>query len=130
MKNNIINKIKYLYYIIFALLIILYLFPGSLIGFFIYSDFERQPELISISTGTFLNHTIYFFVLTFIALSARTKYNYVFTNLYLIFLLAIFLEFLHNFIPNRAFELYDLLANVFGVSLGLTFFKIIKWIRF
>ena len=47
MKNNIFEVIKYTYYLSFIALLILYLFPGSLIGFFLYNDFGKQPTLIS-----------------------------------------------------------------------------------
>ena len=47
MKNIVFSLIKYLYYFSFTAMIILYLFPGSLIGFLLYEDFARQPDLIA-----------------------------------------------------------------------------------
>ena len=45
MKNNIFEVIKYTYYLSLIVLLILYLFPGSLIGFFLYGDLGKQPNL-------------------------------------------------------------------------------------
>ena len=41
MKNNVLKLIKYLYYFSLIALLILYLFPGSLIGYFFYGDFGK-----------------------------------------------------------------------------------------
>ena len=41
-----IRIVRYLYYFSLIGLLILYLFPGSLIGYFFYGDFERQPDMI------------------------------------------------------------------------------------
>ena len=57
MKNTIFEVIKYTYYLSLIVLLILYLFPGSLIGFLLYSDLGKQPNLISNPIGTSINHT-------------------------------------------------------------------------
>ena len=60
MKNNIFETIKYIYYLSLIVLLLLYLFPGSLIGFFLYNDLGKQPNLISNPIGTSINHLIFF----------------------------------------------------------------------
>jgi len=46
MKINFLKLIKYLYYLTLIVMLILYLFPGSLIGHLLYGDFGKQPDLI------------------------------------------------------------------------------------
>ena len=104
-------------------LIIFYLYPGSLIGFFLYSDSSIQPQI----TRDFLissNHFYVFIILSIsgiIAYNKTTRINVLITYL---FLLSIILEFFHIIIPNRNFELSDLFGNFLGVVLTLTFYKI------
>ena len=115
MKNNVLKLIKYLYYFSLITLLILYLFPGSLIGYLLYSDLGKQPNIIDNPIGTSINHFFYFMYLTILAVICNLKQDQVFTNFYFIFSISIFLEVSHYIIPNRAFEYYDLLANVAGV---------------
>ena len=66
-----IRIIRYLYYFSLLGLLILYLFPGSLIGYFFYGDLGRQPDLIPNPLGTSINHALAFFYLTIIGLVAH-----------------------------------------------------------
>ena len=115
MKNNVLKLIKYLYYFSLIALFILYLFPGSLIGYFLYGDLGKQPNLVDSPIGTSINHFFYFMYLTILAVICNLKQTRVFTNFYFIFSISVLLEVSHYIIPNRAFEYYDLLANVAGV---------------
>ena len=126
MKNNVLKLIKYLYYFSLIALFVLYLFPGSLIGYFMYEDLGKQPDLIQNPIGTSINHLFCFMYLTTLAVISNLKQIQIFTNLYFILFISIFLEISHYFIPNRAFELYDLLANIAGVLIVFLFKKLIK----
>ena len=126
MKNNVIKLIEYLYYFSLITLFILYLFPGSLIGYFFYGDLGKQPNLVDNPIGTSINHLFCFMYITTLAVICNLKQIRIFTNLYFIFFISIFSEVLHYFIPNRAFEYIDLFANVSGVLIILLFKKIIK----
>ena len=105
------------------ILIIFYLYPGSLLGFFLYNDSSIQPQI----TRDFLissNHFYVFIILSIsgiIAYNKTTRINVLITYL---FLLSIILEFSHIIIPNRNFELSDLFGNFLGVVLVITFYKI------
>ena len=105
------------------ILIIFYLYPGSLLGFFLYNDSSIQPQI----TRDFLissNHFYVFIILSIsgiIAYNKTTRINVLITYL---FLLSIILEFFHIIIPNRNFELSDLFGNFLGVVLVITFYKI------
>ena len=126
MKNNVLKMIKYLYYFSLMALFILYLFPGSLIGYFLYGDLSKQPNIVETPIGTSVNHFFYFVYLTIIAVIINSKQNQFFTNFYFIFSISILLEASHYIIPNRAFEYYDLLANTAGVLLVFLLRKVIK----
>ncbi len=125
MKNNVLKMVGYLYYFSLIALFILYLFPGSLIGYFFYGDLGKQPNLVDNPIGTSINHLFCFMYITTLAVICNLKQIRIFTNLYFIFFISIFLEISHYFIPNRAFELYDLLANMIGVILISLLKKII-----
>ena len=118
------NKILILgFHTINIILIIFYLYPGSLLGFFLYNDSSIQPQI----TRDFLissNHFYVFIILSIsgiIAYNKTTRINVLITYL---FLLSIILEFFHIIIPNRNFELSDLFGNFLGVVLVFTFYKI------
>tara|TARA_B100000886_G_scaffold333171_1_gene286769 strand:+ start:725 stop:1117 length:393 start_codon:yes stop_codon:yes gene_type:complete len=126
MKNTIFEVIKYSYYLSLIALVILYLFPGSLVGFLLYGDLGKQPNFISNPIGTSINHMIFFFylgILSFIILIKDKKLIFSFPFL---FCVSILFELLHIIIPNRAFELNDLLANSFGVIFAFFIFKLMK----
>ena len=116
---NFFSKYKFIFYLSNLILLVLYLFPGSLLGCFLYNDCQLQPQL----TKDFLvstNHLYAFGLLSIIGLFTYKNSNKLnFLNLYLI-LLSIILEILHIFIPVRSFELSDLFGNLLGVSIVLT----------
>ncbi len=126
MKNYVLKLIKYLYYFSLIALFILYLFPGSLIGYFFYGNLAKQPNLVDNPIGTSINHLFFFMYLTTLAVICNLKQIRVLTSFYFIFSISIFLEISHYFIPNRAFELYDLLANMFGVIIIFLLRKLFK----
>ena len=47
-----IRIVRYLYNFSLTGLLILYLFPGSLIGYFLYGDLGKQPDIIPNPIGT------------------------------------------------------------------------------
>ncbi len=126
MKNIFLKFIEYLCYLSFIVLFILYLYPGSLIGYFLYGDLGKQPDLIDNPIGTSINHFFSFMFLTTLAVICNLKKKRILTNIYFIFFVSIFLEILHYVIPNRAFEFYDLLANVAGVLVIVLLSKVTR----
>jgi VanZ family protein len=115
MKNNILKLIIYLYYLTLVVLLIIYLFPGSIIGYFLYADINKQPSLVNNPIGTSINHFFYFTYLTFLGLIYSSSKKRFINSFLFLFVLSVFLELFHFFIPNRAFELNDLLSNSMGV---------------
>ena len=129
MKNSIFIITKYFYHISIVVLFILYLFPGSLIGYFLYGDYGKQPDLVSNPIGNSINHLIYFMWLTILASIIGKKIKNFFYNIFFIFLISILLELLHIVIPNRAFEYNDLFANFIGALIGLSIYKIFSCLK-
>ena len=127
MKNSILNSLKVLFYFSLIILIILYLFPGSLIGYFLYGNLGQQPNLITNPIGTSINHFICFSYITLLAIIVRSKEKNIFNSYKIILFFSCILEISHLIIPNRAFELYDLIANTTGVIMILLFNNLIQW---
>ena len=126
MKNIFFSTLKYLFYFSFIILLILYLFPGSLIGYILYGDLGQQPDFISNPIGTSINHLVFFFYLSILGFIFRSNQRKFINSFSFLFLISIILELLHHFIPNRAFELNDLYANSLGVMLAFLIFKFFK----
>jgi VanZ family protein len=126
MKNNILKFTIYLYYLSLIILLILYLFPGSIIGYMLYGDLGTQPNFVKNPIGTSINHFFYFFFLTFLGLIYNLKKQKFINSFFFLFFCSIFLECTHFIIPNRAFELNDIIANSTGVVIIYFLFKIKK----
>ena len=111
---NFFSKYKFIFYLCNFILIILYLFPGSLLGCYIYNDCKIQPQITAnyiVST----NHLYAYIVLSIIGfLTFANSRKNILLLLYLIFL-SITLEIFHLFIPERTFQWSDLFGNLLGV---------------
>jgi len=115
------KMLKNSFYFVNIILIIFYLYPGSIFGCFLYDDCYIQPQI----TRDFFvssNHVYVFFIFSFLGyLSFSKKLKKI---IYYLILLSIVLEILHIIIPNRGFEVADLLGNLLGVVLSLILFKL------
>ena len=127
MKNTIFKLTEYVYYFSLLVLLILYLFPGSLIGYLLYGNLGQQPDFVANPIGTSINHLIFFSYITVLAITVRLRVKNIFTNYLVILFISCVLEILHLIVPNRAFEFYDLIANVTGVVIILLINYFIKW---
>jgi len=126
MKNTILKLLEYIYYFSLVILLILYLFPGSLIGYILYGNLEQQPNLIPNPIGTSINHLIFFSYITILVLIIRQKVKNILTDYKIILFISFILEILHFIIPNRAFEFYDLIANMLGVLIIILIKRFLK----
>jgi len=129
MKNTIFKLTEYVYYFLLIVLLILYLFPGSLIGYFLYGNLGQQPNFIVNPIGTSINHLIFFTCLSFIGSIIRLKIKSFFNSFTFLLSISIILELFHLIIPNRAFEFFDLFANSAGVVIAFLLLISIKKIR-
>ena len=111
---NFFLKYKFIFYLFNIILIFIYLFPGSILGFLINNNIHKHPKITTdfiIST----NHLYCFLILSIVGfLTFRKKKQIKILSIYLIFL-SIILELSHIIIPNRGFEFSDLFGNLLGV---------------
>ena len=111
---NFFSKYKIFFYLINLTLIILYLFPGSLLGCIFLDNCKVQPQI----TSDFIISTNHFYAFSFITVFGYLTYfkskKLTLVIYYLIFI-AIVLEVLHIVIPERSFEFTDLFGNILGV---------------
>ena len=116
---------KFIFHIANILLIVFYLFPGSITGCLLYNDCKTQPQL----TPDFIVSSNHVYVFTIISLLGFVTYakDKVFKIIVAyFFFIAIFLELAHIIIPGRSFEVKDLGGNIFGVVISLVIFLIFK----
>ena len=122
------NKLKNFFRIGFyssnIILIIFYLFPGSILGCFLYNDCYIQPQI----TQDFIvsaNHVYAFILLTSLGLFSFHNTEKINFLIFYLFLLSIILELFHIIIPVRAFEMSDLFGNILGVILVVFIYKVV-----
>lgn len=122
MFNKFFSYLKKIFYLANVVLIVLYLFPGSILGWILYKDAGLQPQI----TSDFIvssNHVYAFITLSLLGYITyeREKLNLLFVYL---FFISISLELMHIIIPNRGFEFSDLFGNVVGVLIIYSYWKI------
>jgi|TARA_B110000438_G_scaffold303749_1_gene366978 hypothetical protein len=125
-KNNYFITLKSLFHIVNFLLIIFYLYPGSIFGYLIHGDFNIQPQITNDIFNISSNHIYIFIVISLLGLFAYYK-NYLFkVMLFYLFFISIFLELMHLVIPQRGFEIRDLVGNITGIIVSIIIIKIFK----
>ena len=110
-----IKFLKYIFHISVLFLIIISLYPGSLLGYFFYGDWGQQPNLIKNPFGTTINHFIYYVYVSLLGFFLYLKNQNFQRLVYSLFFLSVILEGFHFIIPNRSFQLGDLIGNILGV---------------
>ena len=124
-----IKFIKIIFNISLIFLITISLSPGSLIGYLLYGDLSQQLDVIKNPFGTSINHFIYYAYVSFLGFFLYLK-NQIFQKLVNgLFLLSVILEVLHFIIPNRSFQLSDLIGNILGVLVAYFAVKIYLLLR-
>ena len=119
------SNYKIVFYSINFSLIILYLFPGSLIGQVLYGSKKIQPQI----TSDFIissNHFYVFVLVSIIGFLTFIKKNQIKTLVLYLILLSIFLELLHLLIPERTFQWSDIFGNLIGVVVVILIRNLIK----
>tara|TARA_Y100000590_G_scaffold432396_1_gene548378 strand:+ start:2225 stop:2620 length:396 start_codon:yes stop_codon:yes gene_type:complete len=127
--SKFITFLKYIFYISIILLVVLNLFPGSLIGLLFYGDSSQQPNLIENPFGTSINHFIAYFYVSILGLVLYLKTEKFQRLVYGLFFLSIILEILQIVIPNRTFQVYDLVGNFIGVLVAYFLVKIYMQVK-
>ena len=118
------NFFKIGFYFANIVLMIFYLYPGSILGCFLYNDCYVQPQI----TQDFIvsaNHVYAFILLTSLGLFSFHNTEKINFLIFYLFLLSIILELFHIIIPNRGFEMSDLFGNILGVILVVFIYKVV-----
>jgi VanZ family protein len=124
-----IKLLKFIFHISTLFLIIISLYPGSLLGYLLYGDLSQQPDIIKNPFGTTINHFIYYAYVSLLGFFLYLK-NQSFQKLvYGLFILSVILEVLQFIIPNRSFQLGDLIGNILGVLVAFFVVKIYLLLR-
>ena len=111
---NFFSKFKIFFYVINLLLIILYLFPGSLFGCIFFDNCEVQPQI----TSDFIissNHFYAFGLVTILGYFTFLNSEKLKLVLYYLLVISVLLEVFHIVIPERSFQWSDLFGNLLGV---------------
>ena len=117
--------IKWIFHIFNTLFLVLYLYPGSILGYLIYDNLNKQPQ-ITVDLLVSSNHVYTFFLLSFLGFLSFYKNSKKNIIIYL-FSISIFLEISHLIIPNRRFQFEDLFGNMIGIILSIVIFNIINY---
>ena len=129
--------LKFIFYISVVLLIVISLYPGSLLGLLLYGDLGMQPNLAEnpyftpipshlYTYASIFNHFIIYFYVSILGLYLYLRSHNFQKIVYGLFFLSIFLEVLQFIVPRRAFEIYDISANFAGVLVAYCLLKIYK----
>ena len=109
-------------------LIILYLYPGSVLGWLIYNDFQKQPQITSDFLIFSSNHIYAFIILSILGVISSTDKKNKILFIYL-FSISIVLELCHALIPKRSFEYSDLFGNLLGVLIIFILFNLYSFLK-
>ena len=119
------SNYRIIFYSLNILLITLYLFPGSLVGWIIYGNKKIQPQI----TPDFIissNHFYVFILISVIGFLSFKNQNQIKNLIIYLVLLSLILEIFHLFIPERSFQLSDLFGNFLGVIVVIFVRKLIN----
>ena len=110
------------------ILIIFYLYPGSIFGCYLYNNCYVQPQItknfiFSSKYSISSNHVYVFIILSFLGMLAYHGSNKVKFLIIYLFSLSIILELFHLIIPNRGFEGSDLFGNILGVTIVIIIYN-------
>ncbi len=112
---NFFSKFKIFFYVINLLLIILYLFPGSLFGCIFFDNCKVQPQITSDFLQISSNHFYAFGLVTILGYFTFLNSEKLKLVLYYLLVISVLLEVFHVVIPERSFQWSDLFGNLLGV---------------
>ena len=122
-----ISYLRILFHILTLLLIILSLYPGSILGFLLYGDSRLQPQITKDFLYISSQHLyVYGLVATLCFFSYLRDKKFKLVVIYLFFL-SIILEVLHLVISERSFQTSDLASNILGVLIAYIVVLIYKF---
>ena len=112
---NFFSKFKIFFFVINLLLIVLYLFPGSLPGCIFFDNCKVQPQITSDFFFISSNHFYAFGLVTILGYFTFLNAEKLKLALYYLLAISVLLEVFHIVIPERSFQWSDLFGNLLGV---------------
>ena len=109
-------------------LILIYLYPGSILGQLIHDDIQKQPKLSTDFLIFSSNHVYAFMAVSLLGVISYNNEKITILLIYLFFI-SIVLELCHVLIPERSFQYKDLFGNLFGVILIFILFKLYNFFK-
>ena len=112
---NFFSKFKIFFYVINLLLIILYLFPGSLLGCVFFDNCKVQPQITSDFLQISSNH---FYAIGLVTILGYITFLYsekLKLVLYYLLVISVLLEVFHIVIPERSFQWSDLFLSLIHI---------------
>ena len=111
------------------ILIMFYLYPGSILGCYLYTNCNIQPQItpnFTIYSNYWIssNHIYAFAILSAMGIFAYGNAKKIKLLIIYLFLLSIILEIFHLIIPNRGFEWSDLFGNILGLLFVIVIYRV------
>ena len=116
--NKSFKILRLFFHILNFAVIVLYLYPGSILGLLIYSNDQLQPQITKDYLNISSNHLYAFFLFSILGLFCYFNHSKFKFLIYYLFFLSIVLELFHIIIPERSFQFMDLAGNVLGVTIS------------
>jgi len=111
---NYFSKYKFIFYLCNLILLLEYLYPGSLLGCIFFDNCKVQPQI----TSDFIissNHFYAFGLVTILGYFTFLNSEKLKLVLYYLLVISVLLEVFHIVIPERSFQWSDLFGNLLGV---------------
>ena len=117
------------FYFTNLILIVFYLYPGSIFGCYLYNDCSITPQvtrdfIISPKYLISSNHLYVFSIISVLGIFTYQNTKKIKFLIIYLFLLSIILELFHLIIPKRGFEWSDLFGNILGVIFVIIIYKV------
>ena len=124
-----VSNLRILFHILILILIILSLYPGSILGFLLYGDFKLQPQFTKDFSYISSNHLYVYFLISVLGFFSYLKDRKFKLVVIYLFFLSIILEVAHLVISERSFQIKDLTSNILGVLIVYIIVLIYKFWR-
>ena len=124
-----LNILKFIFHTLNLFIIVLYLYPGSILGLILYGNLKQQPQITIDFFNISSNHVYAFFLLSLLGSVCYLNHLKFIFLIYYLFFLSIILELFHIIIPERSFQFGDLAGNVLGVIISCIIVFIFKYWR-
>ena len=127
--DKVLSYLRILFHILILILIIISLYPGSILGFLLYGDFKQQPQVTKDFSYISSQHLFVYLLVSalgFFSYLRDEKFNLIVIYL---FFLSVILEVAHLVISERSFQIEDLTGNILGVLITYIIVLIYKFRR-